>query len=354
VPELKELYALLLAWLAVAGVGAVVAWAVQAIVPGARTPFRPQRRRAGAWNGPLVAAAFLAFIILPGFLVPHLHPPALARWFYGSDVDAETAYRLTGVVAGLLALPLQIAVWCGLLAAAGAPVAPLGLARQRTAAEFVAAVRTWLVVTPAVYAVNFAVLVVYGMVIGKQPAEHPIIQAFKGGSLPAGFAVLLVAEAVLAAPVREELFFRGVIQPWLAGRPWGGDAGLALAALFGVMLHSPANVSLRDPESVLSAAAPALFVLAIWPLYRALDRWGGSVHWLPVRDPVTRRQAVRAIVGTAALFANFHANVWPTPIALFVLALGLGWLAYRTQSVVAPTIMHVLFNMVAFAEMMAK
>ena len=57
---------------------AVVAWAVQAIVPGARTPFRPQRRRAVAWNGPLVAAAFLAFIILPGFLLPYLHPPALA------------------------------------------------------------------------------------------------------------------------------------------------------------------------------------------------------------------------------------------------------------------------------------
>jgi membrane protease YdiL (CAAX protease family) len=63
---------------------------------------------------------------------------------------------------------------------------------------------------------------------------------------------------------------------------------------------------------------------------------------------------VRAIVGTAALFANFHANVWPTPVALFVLALGLGWLAYRTQGVVAPTIMHILFNTVAFAEMVAK
>jgi membrane protease YdiL (CAAX protease family) len=44
------------------------------------------------------------------------------------------------------------------------------------------------------------------------------------------------------------------------------------------------------------------------------------------------------------LFANFHANIWPTPVALFVLALGLGWLAYRTQSVVASIVLHVLFN----------
>jgi membrane protease YdiL (CAAX protease family) len=62
-----------------------------------------------------------------------------------------------------------------------------------------------------------------------------------------------------------------------------------------------------------------------------------------------RHRAVRAIIGTSLLFANFHANVWPTPIPLFLLALGLGWLAFRTQGVVAPIIMHMLFNAIVFA-----
>jgi len=151
--------------------------------------------------------------------------------------------------------------------------------------------------------------------------------------------------------VREELFFRGMVQPWLAHRPWGGDAALILAAAVGTLLRNPAAVSLHDPLAVLGAAAPALLVLAVLPLYRALERWSGVARWLPVRDPAARRQAVRAIIGTAALFANCHAGVWPTPVALFVLAVGLGWLAYRTQSVLAPTIVHVLFNAIVFTGM---
>ena len=41
-----------------------------------------------------------------------------------------------------------------------------------------------------------------------------------------------------------------------------------------------------------------------------------------------------AIYGTSLLFAAMHSGVWPSPIALFVLGLGLGWLAYRTRSLV--------------------
>jgi membrane protease YdiL (CAAX protease family) len=57
--------------------------------------------------------------------------------------------------------------------------------------------------------------------------------------------------------------------------------------------------------------------------------------------------ATRAIYGTSLLFAAFHSTVWPSPIPLFVLALGLGWLAYRTQSLIGPFVMHGLFNAVS-------
>jgi hypothetical protein len=121
-----------------------------------------------------------------------------------------------------------------------------------------------------------------------------------------------------------------------------------LAAVFGLMVHAPAGVRWTDPASAAFAAAPVLFVLAVLPAYRLLDRWD-LFRWLPVRDPQARRRAARAIVGTSLLFANFHANVWPTPVPLFVLALGLGWLAYRTQGVAAPIVLHMLFNAIVFA-----
>jgi membrane protease YdiL (CAAX protease family) len=47
------------------------------------------------------------------------------------------------------------------------------------------------------------------------------------------------------------------------------------------------------------------------------------------------------------LFASFHAQVWPSPIPLFFLGLGLGWLSYRTQSLIGPIVAHALFNAVA-------
>jgi membrane protease YdiL (CAAX protease family) len=53
------------------------------------------------------------------------------------------------------------------------------------------------------------------------------------------------------------------------------------------------------------------------------------------------------VYATALLFAACHAGAWPSPIALFVLGLGLGWLALRTRSLTGPLFVHALFNAVA-------
>src|SRR5947199_61864 len=90
---------------------------------------------------------------------------------------------------------------------------------------------------------------------------------------------------------------------------------------------------------------------------RGRPRRGSFCCWrplrrvLPIRDDAVRARTIRAIVGSAALFACVHANVWPTPIPLAILALVLGWLAVRTQSIVAPIVVHILFNAVAFMEL---
>ena len=352
-PELNELSTLVRAWLAVALAAGVVAAVLCLIVPATRRWLPPQRRRASVWNGPLVGALFLLLVYLPGTVPSITGRDVLARWLWKSAPDETAARLVAGGAARVITLPLFVAAWWGLLASAGYPAAALGLYPRRAAGDAVGAYRTWLVVTPAVYGANLVVLLVYALGIGRQPEEHPILELLRQHP-PAPVIGLLVTQAVLVAPLCEELFFRGAVQPWLAARPWGGSFALILAAFVGVLQRLVPEPNFRDPSEVLSVLAPALFVLALVPLCRALDGWPGLVRWLPVGDPVARRQAARAIFGTAALFANVHAAVWPSPICLFVLALGLGWLAYRTQGIIAPMVMHMLFNSVAFAELYLK
>ena len=51
-----------------------------------------------------------------------------------------------------------------------------------------------------------------------------------------------------------------------------------------------------------------------------------------------------AIVTSSLLFSVMHLDAWPAPIPLFVLSLFLGYLAYRTTSLVAPIVLHATFN----------
>lgn len=73
---------------------------------------------------------------------------------------------------------------------------------------------------------------------------------------------------------------------------------------------------------------------------------GILLRWLEVVTP--QSLTVIPICGSALLWAMFHVSVWPTPIPLFVMGLGLGWLAWRTQSVIGPIVWHSLFNTLAF------
>ena len=51
-----------------------------------------------------------------------------------------------------------------------------------------------------------------------------------------------------------------------------------------------------------------------------------------------------ANVLVSALFAAMHGPVWPSPVPLFFLSLGLGVLYQRTGGLVAPVALHATFN----------
>ena len=64
---------------------------------------------------------------------------------------------------------------------------------------------------------------------------------------------------------------------------------------------------------------------------------------LPYRPRSTLWTGV-AIVLTSLIFAALHAAQWPAPIPLFLLAVGLGVVYQRTGSLLAPIVMHAVFN----------
>ena len=51
--------------------------------------------------------------------------------------------------------------------------------------------------------------------------------------------------------------------------------------------------------------------------------------------------------GFCARAPIYDVQAWPAPIPLFLFALVVGWLAYRTQSLVPGIVLHMLFNLVA-------
>lgn len=270
------------------------------------------------WSG---FEVFLAFVVA-GIAIPmafaQLPLPPLAR--------------------SLISLPLQL----GFLAIAARqfypawnplrpePVQPSG----NRAAGVVLAILAWAVLTPFVLSFHAVVLQLQAAIDGER-GQHPLEQFRSEGIWD---TVLFLAQAAFVAPLIEEILFRGILLPWIGG---GRD-------------RTPGNSII--PAVVPVGARPWL-VVALSALYAASTgklpplAFAGvlAVGLVVVRVAVRRSKwrTAGAVYSSAAFFGVIHSAVWPSPIPLFVLGLGLGWLAMRTRGVLVPTIVHGLFNAVS-------
>jgi membrane protease YdiL (CAAX protease family) len=242
----------------------------------------------------------------------------------------------------LLAIPLALRRLCG------ARLADLGLTTRGLGRSLLLGVTTWALATPVLLGLHVLVLYLYGFAGKAGTHEHAFEQLAQQGLWPAEWAVLVVA-AVASAPIREELLFRGVLQPWFAKNAWGGPAagaaavavaacavwgraaGAWVAWVVGGRVPEPADIHVTAAD-----AAPVLFAAALAAVAFVVRRF-------------SRTGAGPAIFGTSLLFAAVHSGDWPSPIALFPLALLLGWLACRTRSLAGPMALHGLFNAVSCA-----
>jgi membrane protease YdiL (CAAX protease family) len=336
-----------------------------------------QRLRPTHWSG---GEVFVVFLLSQ--LVPAMVYGALQRVF---DADDAAPIR-QHLLASVLALPLLLAlVFLVLHLLSGTRPSHLGLTRARLPHNLVLGYLCWGPLAFLTLTVFFLALL-WMKGLGVAIDEHPLTKFLQGH--PRSWDWLLIGlEALVAAPLIEEILFRGILQGWLRRCSLRGHGAVAGVAL---VIASPVLTFLSQTENKPSAVnlGPLIFVLVLLPGYLALVYWG----WAATPPPATAiledkplsspEDAFRegpppslmddlaahvslngrperattvvgpastwaAIYGGALLFAVCHAPVWPTPIPLFVLGLGLGWLAQRTQSLVSSLTVHSLFNAVA-------
>lgn len=340
-----------LAVAALAAPVAVVGWRV------ARRSGEPILPRWRPWRVPWAGFdVFLAFLVLGPFLLPPMTTWVLSGsgffvWVYGhpfpsgrpvglepsaavAGAAAATAAReqvltLLGIASlwgSVLALPVQLLVilWARNVLYPRQPSSVRGGIAGRLALAAIA----WAVLAVTVHLIHQVVNLVFAQ-LGWAPEEHPLARLVR--FRPALDQGLLVVSACVVAPLLEELYFRGILLPWVLrrrARAW--SVLLAAVALVGALCYS------TNPSPAALTRGPFLFIVGL--------AVGGAVLGLSLRR---KRLTLGAIYASAALFAAVHSTVWPTPIPLFVLGLGLGYLAVRTRGVLVPAVVHGLFNAVS-------
>jgi membrane protease YdiL (CAAX protease family) len=142
------------------------------------------------------------------------------------------------------------------------------------------------------------------------PYRHDTLEQIKLNPTPIVLAASFFSAAVVA-PICEEFFFRLILQPWLGRIRIPDVPDHRSAVIYGDSREDTLGPTARGPGS--TEPEPA------WQF------------WWP-------------IAATAATFAALHLGQGPAPIALFALALALGYLYRRTGSFLACIVVHVLLN----------
>jgi membrane protease YdiL (CAAX protease family) len=325
------------------------------------------RLRRGRWSGGELLLCFLLLYIVPSILVYVLDESRFFFWIFGEHV--KPARQLLLLEPLLLVLLFAFYITLVLYPISGTRPAHVGLATARWQANVRLGLATFSLVTPVVLGLYF---VVHAM---TPSTPHPLEELIREPHF--GFEWGLIAfRTVIAAPLFEEWLFRGLLQGWLRRASLWGHLVIAVLGLTAGILQSLPQAKPPDDRIVWEALVFAWLLVSVyitgvlriwWPVLQSgIQHFvetpveTGSPTPAPVegQTPVLLPQGPRweafkvanarwAIVGSAMIFALLHVH-WPDPVPLFLLGLVLGWLAYRTQSLIPGIVLHTMFNAVAF------
>ena len=219
VPQEILLYVIWLGLAVVAGVALLVTARRRSSPLGPLFPL--QRERAVAWDGfDILFITVLIFFLLPSVVMEGLEKLGFYRWYFGASFrDAKAPLERMIPWARTIVFPLQILLLFSLLRPRGR-LEPyqIGLTRHRLFENITLGYLAWVLVTPVVFAVLTGADAVNSL---WSPSEkHPFVQLSQG-KIPALEWGLLFFVAAVAAPVLEEILFRGLIQRWGQTRTGG-------------------------------------------------------------------------------------------------------------------------------------
>lgn len=221
-----------------------------------------------------------------------------------------------------------------LLGTSRARLADLGIPGRDPLGDLGRGARMILLVLPAVILIGVAVNSIWPHTEGN---EHPLETLVTQSMTPRSVVLALLA-GVIFAPLAEELLFRGIFLPALmrpipprrADAPDAGDPPLAAEA--------PQIPPGEEPET-WAGGSPLDEPYAPPKAASNFNRRG------PQEVGPPGRAFWAANIFTSLFFALLHGPQWPAPIPLFAFSLALGWARWRTGGLVAPIVMHMLFNL---------
>jgi len=282
-------------------------------------PYEP--RQPVPWNA--VAPLLISLLVV-------LRISAVAFGEEPMPID-ELATPLEMSSAILTGAAMQVALYGSLLVAAvalsGATQRDCGLPEfaDQFGRDLAIGAVTWLAALLPVYAIQSLLAAV------SEESSHPLIKMVqREPSVPLIFVAFI--SAVIVAPICEECAFRLLLEGWLEKVE---DRWLGWRANWPVNLpqDSPPPATEEAAQATPDASADAdsrdPLDAAIEPPRRGLA--GLPYGWAP-------------ILISSLLFSLAHLGYGPDPVALFVLALMLGYVYQRTHRIIPCIVTHMLFN----------
>lgn len=270
----------------------------------------------------------------------------LSGWLpNGDEGDMALGQRQALTFGGMSVSVLTILIGLPLIALrSGARAGDLGFRFRQAGRDLLVGVAAFTMLAPPVLALQG--LLVYFW----KESKHPLIELFKG-TPDAGFFLMLVAAAVIVAPLVEELLFRVLLQGFLEklatfrgeihelfiGTAASSDRHVA-ASLEPIASNSADVVA---PSSANPYQSPAF---APWQPPEVLGKEYEPIAASNNQSELRGWQAAVPIAISSLIFALLHYNHGPDWVPLTLLALGMGYVYQRTHSLLPSLIVHVLLN----------
>lgn len=234
------------------------------------------------------------------------------------SVSTRALMMLVGSLATLVAALLSL---LAVLWHSRATLRDVGLDSRYFGQDLRIGLAAFILFAPPVYAVQL-------LLVQWFPSQHPLVTLLKEDPDPF-FLGISAFTALIVAPLTEEYFFRVLLQGWLHKVNKGSEVLSSWFYVSPKQIQPPEGGFSSEPEMIASVenhpGENTVADMGIWPIF-----------------------------ASAILFSVLHASHGPDPIALFFLAVGLGYLYRQTHRVLPCIVVHFLLNLCSLTALLVQ